>query len=305
MSTKAAARGHGRRHKGGGHEEEHENHERWLVTYADMLTLLMVLFIVMFAISQVDQKKFAALRDGLAKGFGAPSVAFSDPGTSVKDEGDASNAPLNLGPGVGGASSQDKAEDAALKKAVADADRARQQRMQADAQQEAKNLDQVRKQILDAARKAGVADNLRFTVDERGLVVTIVTSSVVFGGDSAALLPAGQQILDAVGPALKPLPNSIEVDGHTNQLNVGTGAYPSGWELSSARASSVVRYLSSHAGIAEKRMSAVGFSDERPLYPASDPRSVTLNRRVEIVVLSTLAPAERALLPSATGTLAR
>ena len=65
-----------RKKHGGGHDEEHENHERWLITYADMLTLLMVLFIVMYAMSQVDKKKFAELASGLANGFGAKTVAF-------------------------------------------------------------------------------------------------------------------------------------------------------------------------------------------------------------------------------------
>src|SRR5438094_2139066 len=99
--------GHGgrRKHGGGGHDEEHENVERWLVTYAYMLTLLMVLFIVMFAISQVDQKKFAALRDGLAKGFGAPSVAFTDPGTTIKEDSQ-DDSPLNIGAGVNGSTGQ-------------------------------------------------------------------------------------------------------------------------------------------------------------------------------------------------------
>jgi chemotaxis protein MotB len=80
------------------------------------------------------------------------------------------------------------------------------------------------------------------------------------------------------------------VDGFTNQQKVNTDPYPSGWELSSARASAVVRYLIS-GGIAEGRLSAVGFSDQRPLYPASDPRSISRNRRVEIVVLSSLPAA--------------
>jgi len=287
-------RAHHKKHAA--HDEEHENHERWLVTYADMLTLLMVLFIVMFAISQVDQKKFAALRDGLARGFGAPSVAFSDPGTAVQD-GQAGDSPLNLGAGVAG--NTDTPDDKALRDAVAGADRARQQRMQENARKEADHLDEIRKKILEAAQKAGIADSLRFTIDERGLVVTIITSEVVFAGDRADLLSAGQKILDVVGPTIAPLPNGIEVDGHTNQLPVPTVNYPSAWELSTARASTVVRYLVSHSGVASSRMSATGFAGERPLYPPSDPRAATLNRRVEVVVLSTLPPAERALLPSA------
>jgi chemotaxis protein MotB len=99
-------------------------------------------------------------------------------------------------------------------------------------------------------------------------------------------------------PSLRTLPNSIEVDGHTNQLQVPTVNYPSAWELSTARASTVVRYLVEH-GLAGGRMSASGFAGTRPLIPPSDPRSVTMNRRVDIVVLSNLPPEERALLPAA------
>jgi chemotaxis protein MotB len=194
-----------------------------------------------------------------------------------------------------------QAEDPALQKAVQNADRARQQRMQDDAQKEVKNLEEVKRQILEAAKKQGMQDAVRFGIDERGLVVTIVTSDVVFPGDRANLLSAGQRILDAVAPALTPLPNKIEVDGHTNQLPVPTVNYPSAWELSSARASTVARYLIDHGHVPSARLAVAGFAGERPLYPPSDPKAPELNRRVDIVVLSTLPPAERALLPSAAG----
>jgi chemotaxis protein MotB len=294
---KAGGGGHKKKH--GAHDEEHENHERWLVSYADMMTLLMVLFVVLFAMSQVDAAKFAALADGLAKGFGSPSVAMSGQGTKITDNTDAA-APINVG-GAGAAQEVTgkttvDSQDAQLKAAVQDADRARQQ----DAAREVKNFDEVKKQIQDAAAKEGMADAVKFTVDERGLVVTIVTSDVVFAGDRADLLPAGQRILDGVAPALVKLPNKIEVDGHTNQLNVPTVNYPSAWELSTARASDVVRYLVKR-GLAANRLSAVGYAGERPMYPPSDPRAVTLNRRVEIIVQSTLPAAEKALLPAAAG----
>src|SRR3954468_10884622 len=98
----AAKAGAHTKHKKGGHdEEEHENHERWLVSYADMMTLLMVLFIVMFAISQVDQKKFAELKNGLAVGFGSPSVTF-DGGQSTLLESSNEDSPMDLSSGVGG-----------------------------------------------------------------------------------------------------------------------------------------------------------------------------------------------------------
>src|ERR1043165_1288030 len=125
------AKGGHRKHKGG-HDEEHENHERWLVSYADMMTLLMVLFIVMFAISQVDQKKFAALKNGLAVGFGAPSVAFTGGGPTIQ-ESDNDDSPFDLASGVGGGP-RDAATDKAIKDAVTAADRAKEQARQQAAQ---------------------------------------------------------------------------------------------------------------------------------------------------------------------------
>ncbi|MER7283773.1 flagellar motor protein MotB, partial [Dactylosporangium sp. NPDC000244] len=94
----AKAGAHAKHKKGGHEEEEHENHERWLVSYADMMTLLMVLFIVLFAISQVDQKKFAELKNGLAVGFGNPSVAFNGGEASLMESSD-SNSPMDLSSG--------------------------------------------------------------------------------------------------------------------------------------------------------------------------------------------------------------
>jgi chemotaxis protein MotB len=295
------------RHKRHAEHEEHDNHERWLVSYADMVTLLFVLFVVLFAMSQVDQKKFTQLADGLAKGFGAPSVAFTQTGETIKD-GQNEDSPVNAGAGVGGPKVEPgkpkvSVEDQALKDAMLAADRAKQQRHLSAAKAEVENFEKIKKQILDEMTKAGMADAVRFTIDERGLVVTIVTNSVVFEGDRADLLPAGRRILDGVAPAIGPLPNRVQVDGHTNQLPVPTVNYPSAWELSTARASTVVRYLVERGGVAPARLSAAGYAGERPLYPASDRRAVELNRRVEIVVLSALSADERALLPAAAGQL--
>ena len=299
------AGGHGKK-KHAAHDEEHENHERWLVSYADMMTLLMVLFVVLFAMSQVDQKKFQALRDGLAKGFGAPSVAFSGEGTKITDNTTDTKDPVDLdgiganGETTAGQTQVDNATSKVAQQAVQNADRAKASQMAKDASREVDNFNRVKQQILDQAKQQGLQDAVKFSIDERGLVVTIVTTGVVFAGDQANLLPAGQRIIDSVAPALVKLPNDIEVDGHTNQLNVPTRNYPSAWELSTARASDVVRYLVGK-GVPAARLSATGYAGEKPLYPVGDPRAVTLNRRVEIIVQSKLPAAEKALLPSAAG----
>ncbi len=269
-----------------GHEEEHEeheNHERWLVSYADMMTLLMVLFIVMFAISQVDQKKFMALKTGLTAGFGAP-VAIMAGGDALLDSGGAV-APdsVNLAGSAGGKErnaqinpqvSAEKVTEVALttqKAAVA---------------AEVKNLTKAEQQLKKALAKAGVPKGATFRFDERGLVVSIATDKVLFDNGGATLLPDGRRILDALTPTLAKLPNKLSVDGHTNSVPIATAQFPSNWELAAARATGVLRYLT-HA-IPATRMSASAFAQTRPLKPASNPTALAVNRRVEIVVLAFL-----------------
>ncbi|GGK96408.1 chemotaxis protein MotB [Planomonospora parontospora subsp. parontospora] len=295
MSTKP----HRRKKHGGGHEEEAHADERWLVTYGDMLTVLMALFIVLFAMSQVDQNKFNALKSSLSMAFGQPAVTFTAPGSAVTgDAGGGQSAPMEfssvLGKGADG-EAEKKARDA-----LAALDRARASARAKNASAEVEKFERIKKKIQEALRKQNAADSVQFRIDERGLVVTVVTSSVVFGNNSAELLRDGRKIIDSVAPALRAEKNSVEVDGHTNWLPVSSGPYPSNWELSTARASTVVRRLVSR-GIPAKRLNASGYADQRPLYPDTDPRSVSLNRRVEVVVLSDLDAATKALLPSAAG----
>jgi chemotaxis protein MotB len=285
--------------------EEHVNHERWLVSYADMLTLLFVLFVVLFSMSSVDQKKFAELAAGLSDGFGAQSVAFQGSAATLDGSGNATQfVPIEPGanPGDGGPGTADMSEKEkqAVQAALRSASRAKASKDAQAATKEAEDLKKIEEKITDALVAAKLRDQVTFTIDERGLVVTVVTNEVVFAGNRADLQPGGAKILDAIAPPLARLPNSIEVDGHTNQLKATTSFYPSGWELSAARASTVVRYLTGH-GLVKNRMRAVGFSDTKPLIDPADPRSVTMNRRVDVVVLTMLTAEQAALLPAAAG----
>ena len=281
----------------GGHDEEHENHERWLLTYADMITLLMVLFIVMFAMSTVDAKKFDQLKQSLSGAFGGSQIVVSgETSTQGRDPDSVSPAAVDLSANPGGSGSTPLSR-AQADQALRDAGRAKASQDEQAARAEVDRLLEVQKQVSRRLADAGLLDQVRFTVDERGLVITVLTSSVVFGGDSAVLLPDGRRIVLALAPALAALPNAVEVGGHTNQLPVPTVNYPSSWELSTARASSVVRVLAG-TGVAPGRLTAAGYADQRPLYPPSDPRSVSGNRRVEVVVLSGQSAEVRALLPT-------
>ncbi|SNS49541.1 chemotaxis protein MotB [Geodermatophilus saharensis] len=285
--------GHGGRRRGKKHEEEeHENHERWLVSYADMMTLLLVLFVVLFAMSQVDKEKFAALASGLSQAFGAPVTALQGPAgnpeASVLDSLDAA-VDVQIPPAP---AAQDSVDAAA-----AEAARQEAQRVAAEARAEYDELAAVRAAIDAALAAAGQAGTARYEIDERGLVVHIVSDPVLFGPEEADLQPTGRAVLGAVAPALAGVPNQLAVEGHANSLPVTRGGpWPSNWELSAYRATTVVRFLAA-SGVPQERLQGTGYSDTRPMVPASDPNALSLNRRVDVVVLSDASAEARELLP--------
>src|SRR3954454_16204845 len=213
-------------------EEEHENHERWLVSYADMVTLLMCLFIVLFAMSQVDKAKFAALASGLSASFGAPITAL--PGTTPEGSVlDALPAPVNIAAGI---APQQKAAQSDVDAAAAQAAAERAKRVATEAQGAYDELAAARDKLNAALTAAGYPDAARYQIDERGLVVHIVADAVLFDAEEAELRPEGRQILDAMAPTLIGLPNVLRIEGHANHLPVDPdGPWPSNWELSSYR----------------------------------------------------------------------
>jgi chemotaxis protein MotB len=274
-------------------EEEHENHERWLVSYADMVTLLMCLFIVLFAMSQVDKAKFAALASGLSESFGAPITVLpsSSPESSVLD---------GLPGAVDIASAippDETVQQAQVDAAAAAAAAERAKRIAAEAATAYDELAAARDEIDAALTQAGYAGAAQYQIDERGLVVHIVADAVLFDAEEAVLRPEGKVLLDAVAPTLTGLPNVLRVEGHANHLPVTPGGkWPSNWELSAYRATTVLTYLAKD-GVAEPRMYAAGYGSTQPLVPESDPNALTVNRRVDIVVLSTASAEANALLP--------
>ena len=272
------------------HDEHDGGAERWLVTYADMLTLLLVLFIVLYSISVVNTSKFISLKTSLAAAFGT-----SGNGHSILSGGD--GLLENENPGVGQELVMQGKPVAQKPLAAGNAGSGgfpqptvRNGYTMQDVAHEVADYRKIQKAISLALDAKGMGSSVRFRITSRGLVITVVTNQLVFPGNSATLLDRGQQIMQVIAGPLSHDPRNVEVDGFTNQLKVSTGPYPSGWELSSARASTVVRFFQVH-GVAARRLTAVGYSDQHPLYPPSDPRSETLNRRVEVVVLSSLPAA--------------
>jgi chemotaxis protein MotB len=274
-------------------EEEHENHERWMVSYADMMTLLLVLFIVLYAMSQVDKAKFAALASGLNESFGGPisvTPAASPEGSVLDGLPGAIDIASVIPP-------DPTVSDAEVDTAAAQAAAERAERVAAEAQSAYEELAAAREKLAAALAAAGYPDAARFEIDERGLVVHIVADAVLFDAEEAALRPEGRAILDAVAPTLTELQNVLRVEGHANHLPVTRGGpWPSNWELSATRATTVLRHLAG-GGIPEPRMSATGYAETRPLVPVNDPTAINVNRRVDVVVLSTASAEANALLP--------
>jgi chemotaxis protein MotB len=279
--------------------EEHENHERWLVTYADMVTLLMVLFIVMFAMSVVDEKKFNALKAGLAAGFGQSTSILDGSDSLLEEPGMSVAAPIapnQLADTLPGASKE------AVNAAVQKYDKLRQDRQASAARAEADRLDKIRRRLLAALAAKGLQDDVRMVIDERGLVVSLVSRHVVFEPNVAELSSRGREVVDTLAPVLRVLKDPLSIDGHTNQVKVRPKFFPTDWELSAARAVRVLRYLHDEGDVPASRMTASAFGHEKPLVDPSKPGSQAVNKRVDIVVNSPLSSDTRALLAQAAET---
>ncbi len=267
--------------------EEHGNHERWLVSYADMMTLLMVLFIVMFAISQVDQRRFDMLKDGMAAGFGNSASPFQGSEGTMSAEGIKPLDPVRP---------EAPSTDVAKNGARAAADRAAAADDSYDkAAKEVDSLEALQKRIEKALKAKGYLDDVAMKIDERGLSISLVSRHIVFRANEADLSPRGQQVLDVLAPVIRSLPNHIDVDGHTNQVKVKPKYYPTDWELSAARAVTVLRYLDERGDVPAKRMAAVAYGHERPLRDPALPGAAALNKRVDLVVVTAAPEAARKL----------
>ena len=294
------------RHEEHEEHEEHVNHEAWVIPYADMLTLLMALFLVLFAIGRTDAAKSKLAADSFKRqldgnqivaigGAGIPSPIVG--GAGVLDNGGieapTTSAGLSgLAPVVLAPNNLPHSPDSPTTTTPADRALANEHTALIEAQASADSLIAVEQLLQQQAQAGGIAGQLGFSLEARGLVVTIVTDQVLFEPGRAALQPGGVSILDLVAQALATIPNNISIEGHTDSKPISNARFASNWELSTARATSVLRYLVDQHHMEPARLSAAGFSDTRPIGDNSTPEGAARNRRVEIVILSmvSLAP---------------
>ncbi|ALE04211.1 flagellar motor protein MotB (plasmid) [Arthrobacter sp. ERGS1:01] len=241
--------------------------ERWMASYMDMVTVLMCMFIVLYAMSTVDQDKFVKLRDSFATGYGQVQVGKVDtasgivvPPKDVGKKGALSKSPYDL--------------------AVA----------------EVNKLSALQETMRKRLDEKGLSANVAFQIDQRGLSVKLVGSQSFFQPDSPALSDRATEVLNVIGPVLVASGLEVSVEGHA--ANAITN-YPSVWELSAERAVGVVRYLVEHRKMPEGKIGAIGYGSSRSVNDNSTEALRELNRRVDIVVLSNQPDQVRALIPDA------
>jgi chemotaxis protein MotB len=228
--------------------EEHENHERWLVSYADFITLLFAFFVVMYSISSVNEGKFRTVSDSIKA---ALNPIVSPASTSVPFTV-GQNKAVTVNPTI------DSAKEPAVRRL---------------------------REIMRSLKNETQLEIIQLKELTNGDIVLTLPDTVLFRSGESILRPEARPFMQAIGEVLIELDRHVRVEGHTDNVPISTVQFPSNWELSATRAVTVVRTLSEQYGVQADHLTAVGHADSRSLTDNLTPESRAKNRRVEIVVM--------------------
>lgn len=255
----------GRRRKK--HEKE-PNLERWLVSYADFITLLFAVFVTLYAMSQTDKRKVEALVASLRESFGYVKTGASAERVTVMDSTDLRVIPAIkpeiLTPGKGG-------EDEGVHRKRTHA--------------EAKDFQAIKTAIETYLARHGAQDKVSVEITKRGLVVSLKEAGF-FDSGSAEVKESSYPLLAKVAESLMSFSNPVRVEGNTDNVPINSRAFKSNWELSTARATNIVHYLIENYSFQPEKISAVGYGEYRPIAGNDTDAGRTKNRRVDIVLLA-------------------
>ena len=262
------------------HGAEHENEERWLLTYADMITLLMALFMVLFSISSVNISKFQTLSQSLKSAF---SGSVLTGGRAIQQNGSTSSA--NHSPNLADVPAIVPITPHIPRPVDTTATQISQAMVSAAASvREQKDFVHL-KAVLDAyARRHGFAKQVQTVIERRGLVVRVLTDKLLFDSGQATLKPAALPLLSEMADLLNvDKTHPILVEGNTDNVPIASAEFPSNWELSTTRATKVVRFLIAH-GVSAPRLAAAGYAALHPVASNKTAAGRARNRRVDIVL---------------------
>lgn len=243
--------------------EEHENLERWLVSYADFITLLFATFVVLYALSQVDISEYMKLEESMRAAFSPPSLLS---GMESIIDGSESNSPIDS-----------KSGDSVVSPLMLEF---------VSAAYEQQSFEEIEAEITQKEKK-GELKGVSAKITDRGLLLTL-SEDIIFNQGSATLNPKSVGKVNMIGDMIaeKFLLHYIRVEGHSDNTPMSQGyVYPSNWELSSARASTIIRHFIKRNGFIPALFSAVGYADTRPLEDNNTPEGKAKNRRVDILIL--------------------
>jgi chemotaxis protein MotB len=233
-----------------GHHEEHENLERWLITYADLITLLLGLFVVLYSMSQIDLNKYQQWISAFSQLFGGGGVLAGGKGVLVTP------TPPRTG-----------------------------SEAQANTYQASSSQQKLEVQINAILSTNIQSKKIIVTTSPEGLTIHLL-ERLLFESGSAELKPEAKAVLDTIAEILKFLPNKIRIEGHTDDRPIKSARFPSNWHLSVARALNTAYYLMSK-GVNPEKISIAGYSEYRPIAPNDSEENRAKNRRVDIVIVST------------------
>jgi chemotaxis protein MotB len=250
------------------HSDAHENHERWLVSYADFITLLFAFFVVMFASSQTDKSRAKQISEAVEKALengktmGVPPAVAKILGGTVDDKGQG-NAQMK-GPGGAQKAAREAPPEDVLELAPS------LKTLSAELEQEIKT------------------GKIEVTLQPRGLVVSL-KQTAFFPSGADIIEPATYPIISKIAEALNAVHNPLRIEGHTDSQPIHTARFRSNWELSAARSIAMMEVLTKRFNVDYMRVGIVGFADTSPEAPNDTPEGRAKNRRVDIVIQNNYA----------------
>ncbi len=256
--------------------EKHANHERWLVSYADFITLLFAVFVTLYAMSQSDKKKVEEVAASLRESFGYSAQAAAGQ-RGVLQSQDIKPIPA-IKPEMAIIPMINKMPPAGPRQGGMEKGRAK-------GKAEEKEFKEIQSAIEAYLIKHGAQNKVSIGITRRGLVVSLKEAGF-FDSGSAVIKPSGYQLLNTIIEAMTQYSNPLRVEGHTDNMPISTPLFPSNWELSVARASNVLRYIQKNYDVDPTKLSATGYGEYRPVADNTTSEGRSKNRRVDMVLLS-------------------
>lgn len=248
-----------------------ENSERWLLTYSDLITLLMIFFVMLYSMSNISQAKYEELSESLSEAFGTSGKSVDGSiipkGAGILNGG--SGLTGNENEGSGESTAKGSGEDYAI-----------------DGSDGISKDDfiKMRTSLYKAIKNSDIKDKLQVTIEDKGMVISL-PNDILFDSGEADVKPEMKPLLDQIAQLLNSLDSPIQVEGYTDNVPVNNSKYRSNWQLSAERAANVVQYLVDNYDIRPERLAAIGYGEYRPVDSNKTAEGRMRNRRISITIL--------------------